>query len=167
MIQRSCHIPVPVAECFDIFTSLGAQEYIYSDALIAPIVKVDRPGGNSFTEIGDIQHITFKGGATIQEELLAFIPGRQFVYKGTGFKQPLLNWLDHAKGSFEFDKEGEGTTVTWRYNFYLADSIGLAAKQAVFKAVIVSFIWDRMMTRTLSNLTQIITLRAMQLGKKS
>ncbi|HEY1059519.1 MAG TPA: SRPBCC family protein [Limnobacter sp.] len=164
-IQRTCHVPVPVADCFAIFTRLGAQEYIHHDAVIAPIVQVDRAPGQSFTEIGDVQHITFKGGYTIREELLAFVPNRQFVYKGTGFSQPMLNWLDHAKGSFEFEKNGDGTDITWRYNFYLREGLGATVKRGVFNTLIVNVIWNRMMTKTLSNLTQIITLRAMQPGR--
>ncbi|HEX4856025.1 MAG TPA: SRPBCC family protein [Limnobacter sp.] len=167
MIQHSCRIPVALQDCFYLYTRLKPQEYIHSDALIAPITGVEMIKGHSFNEVGDIQQITFKGGAVIQEEVLAFVPNRQFVYRGTGFSQPLLNWLDHAKGSFEFEKDGDGTLVTWRYLFYLKPGFGLAARQAVFKKVIVDFIWQRMMTKTLANLTQIITLRAMQVQRKA
>ena len=123
--------------------------------------------GQAFNEVGDVQRITFKGGAVIDEELLAFVPNRQFVYRGTGFSQPMLSWLDHAKGSFEFEKDGEeATLVTWRYLFYLKPGLATAAKRMVFKATMVDLIWNRMMTKTLVNLTQIITLRALQAGKK-
>lgn len=164
-IQRSCHIPVNVSDCFSAFIGLNPQEYIHHDAIIAPITAIDRPGGHSFTEIGDEQFIDFKGGFRIREELLAFVRDRQFVYRGTGFTQPLLTWLDHAKGSFEFEAEGEGTRLTWRYTFYLKGALGNAVRRAVFNTVIVNFIWNRMMTRTLSNLTQIITLRTLNTGR--
>lgn len=167
MIQHSCRIPVNLADCFALYTRLRPNEYIHSDALIAPITHIEMIQGKSFNEVGDIQQITFKGGAKIQEEVLAFIPNRQFVYRGTGFTQPLLNWLDHAKGSFEFEKDGDGTVVTWRYLFYLRPGMGMAVKQAVFKTIIVDFIWQRMMSKTLVNLTQIITLRALQADRKS
>ncbi|KYP12756.1 MAG: hypothetical protein A0129_01185, partial [Limnobacter sp. CACIAM 66H1] len=124
MIQRSCRIPVPLADCFALYTRLKPDEYIHSDALIAPITRIEMIQGKSFNEVGDIQRITFKGGAVIDEEVLAFIPNRQFVYKGTGFSQPLLNWLDHAKGSFEFEKDGDGTVVTWRYHFLFKTRLG-------------------------------------------
>jgi hypothetical protein len=166
MIQRSCRIPVPVPECFALYTHLKVDEYIHSDAVIAPIIHIEMIQGKSFNEVGDIQRITFKGGAVIDEEVLAFVPNRQFVYRGTGFSQPLLNWLDHSKGSFEFEKDGDGTLVTWRYLFYLKPGLGFGPKRLVFKAVIVDLIWHRMMTKTLINLTQIITLRALQAGKK-
>ncbi|HEX4844050.1 MAG TPA: SRPBCC family protein [Limnobacter sp.] len=165
MIQRSCRIPVPLSECFNAFTRLQAQEYIHSDAVIAPITNIEMIRGKTFREVGDVQRITFKGGAVIEEELLAFVPNRQFVYRGTGFSQPLLNWLDHAKGSFEFEPQGEETVLTWRYLFYLKDGVGTAAKRAVFNTVVVKLIWHRMMTKTLSNLTQIITLRTLNSGK--
>lgn len=167
MIQRSCRIAVPLADCFAFYASLKADEYIHSDALIAPITHIEMIQGKSFNEVGDIQRITFKGGAVIDEEVLVFIPNRQFVYKGTGFTQPLLNWLDHAKGSFEFEKDGDGTLVTWRYLFYLKTGLGSGPKRIAFKALAVDLIWHRMMTKSLVNLTQIITLRAMQTGKKS
>ncbi|MCR2745664.1 hypothetical protein [Limnobacter parvus] len=167
MIQHSCRIPVRLADCFALYTRLKANEYIHSDAVIAPITNIEMIQGKSFNEVGDIQRITFKGGAIIDEEVLAFVPNRQFVYKGTGFSQPLLNWLDHAKGSFEFEKDGDGTLVTWRYLFYLKTGLGHTPKRIVFKALVVDLIWHRMMTKTLVNLTQIITLRAMQTGKKS
>lgn len=167
MIQRSCRIPVPLAECFASYTRLKADEYIHSDAVIAPITQIEMIQGKSFNDVGDIQRITFKGGAVIHEEVLAFIPNRQFVYKGTGFTQPLLSWLDHAKGSFEFEKDGDGTLVTWRYLFYLKPGLGIAPKRIAFKALMVDLIWHRMMSKTLVNLTQIITLRALQTGKKS
>lgn len=168
MIQRSCRIPVPLADCFALYARLRANEYIHSDALIAPITNIEMIQGKSFNEVGDVQRITFKGGAVIDEELLAFVPNRQFVYRGTGFSQPMLSWLDHAKGSFEFEKDGEeATLVTWRYLFYLKPGLATAAKRMVFKATMVDLIWNRMMTKTLANLTQIITLRAMQPGRKS
>jgi hypothetical protein len=165
MIQRSCRIPVSLTDCFAIYSRLKADEYIHSDALIAPITHIEMIRGSTFSEVGDIQRITFKGGAVIDEEVLASVPNRQFVYKGTGFSQPLLNWLDHAKGSFEFESDGEGTLVTWRYLFYLRPSLGITAKRAVFQALVVDLIWHRMMTKTLVNLTQIVTLRALQNGK--
>lgn len=165
MIQRSCRIPVPLADCFDWYTRLKADEYIHSDAVIAPITHIEMIRGKSFNEVGDVQRITFKGGAVIEEELLAFVRNRQFVYKGTGFTQPMLNWLDHAKGSFEFEADGDGTLVTWRYLFYLKAGFGAAAKRVVFKATMVDLIWNRMMTKTLVNLTQIITLRALNSGR--
>lgn len=167
MIQRSSRIPVPLADCFALYASLKADEYIHSDAIIAPIIRIEMIQGKSFNEVGDIQRITFKGGAVIDEEVLAFVPNRQFVYKGTGFSQPMLSWLDHAKGSFEFEKDGDGTLVTWRYLFYLKPGLTSTAKRFVFKAMVVDLIWHRMMTKTLVNLTQIITLRALQTGKKS
>lgn len=166
MIQRSCRIPVPLADCFALYTRLKADEYIHSDAIIEPITRIERIRGNAFNEVGDIQRITFKGGAVIDEEVLAFVPNRQFVYKGTGFSQPMLSWLDHAKGSFEFEKDGDGTVVTWRYLFYLKPGLASGAKRFVFKAIVVDLIWHRMMTKTLVNLTQIITLRALHTGKK-
>lgn len=164
MIQRSCRIPVPLTDCFAIYSRLKADEYIHSDAVIAPITNIEMIRGKAFNEVGDIQRITFKGGAVIDEEVLAFVPNRQFVYKGTGFSQPLLNWLDHAKGSFEFEKDGDGTLVTWRYLFYLNPGLGFVPKRTIFKVVVVDLIWHRMMTKTLVNLTQIITLRALQNG---
>ena len=167
MIQRSCRIPVPLADCFAYYIRLRPDEYIHSDALIAPITKIEMLQGTSFNEVGDIQRITFKGGAVIEEELLACVPNRQFVYKGTGFSQPLLNWLDHAKGSFEFEKYGDGTLVTWRYLFYLKPGFANFAKRTVFKTLMIDLIWHRMMSKTLVNLTQIITLRALQAGRKS
>ena len=60
----------------------------------------------------------------------------------------------------------DGTLVTWRYLFYLKPGLGIGPKRLVFKAVVVDLIWNRMMTKTLVNLTQIITLRALQAGKK-
>ena len=164
MIQRSCRIPVPLNDCFAIYSRLKADEYIHSDALIAPITRIEMIRGKAFNEVGDIQRITFKGGAVIDEEVLAYVPNRQFVYKGTGFSQPLLSWLDHAKGSFEFEKDSDGTLVTWRYLFYLNPGLGMLPKRTIFKAVMVDLIWHRMMTKTLVNLTQIITLRALQNG---
>ena len=166
MIQRSCRIHVPLADCFALYTRLKANEYIHSDAIIAPITRIEMIQGESFNEVGDVQRITFKGGAVIDEEVLAFVPNRQFVYKGTGFSQPMLSWLDHAKGSFEFEKDGDGTVVTWRYLFYLKPGLASGAKRFVFKAMVVDLIWHRMMTKTLVNLTQIITLRALHTGKK-
>lgn len=148
------------------YTRLKPNEYIHSDAVIAPITRIEMIQGKSFNEVGDIQRITFKGGAVIEEEVLAFIPNRQFVYRGTGFTQPMLRWLDHAKGSFEFEKDGEGTLVTWRYFFYLKSGFGIGPKRLAFKALMVDLIWHRMMSKTLVNLTQIITLRAIQTGKK-
>ena len=168
MIQRSCRIPVPLADCFALYMRLRANEYIHSDAVIAPITNIEMIQGTSFNEVGDIQRITFKGGAVIDEELLAVLPNRQFVYRGVGFNQPMLSWLDHAKGSFEFEKDGDDATlVTWRYLFYLKPGLATALKRIGFKAVMVDLIWNRMMTKTLLNLTQIITLRAMHSGKKS
>lgn len=166
-IQRSCRIPVNRDLCFAQYLQLDPREYIHSDLVIEPIVQVDRPQGTTFRQIGDTQKIQFKSGAQITEEVLACLPGRQFVYRGTGFTQPLLNWLDHAKGSFEFEDDGEGATlVTWRYTFYLRDSIGLTAKRAAFQALVMNVIWQRMMSKTLANLTQIITLRALNNGAK-
>lgn len=167
MIQRSCQIPVPVSDCFAIFSRLKPNEFIHSDLVIEPIIKIDRFGGNQFTEVGDVQRITFKSGASIEEELLAFIPGRQFVYRGTGFTQPLLSWLDHAKGSFEFEGLGDETRVTWRYTFYLRDGLGQTAKRAVFNALVVNGLWNRLMNKTLVNLKQIVTLRALKPARKT
>ena len=65
MIQRSCRIPVPLADCFALYTRLKPNEYIHSDALIAPITQVEMIQGTSFNEIGDVQRITFKGGAEV------------------------------------------------------------------------------------------------------
>lgn len=167
MIQRSCKIPVPLTACFNAFTRLKANEYIHSDAVIAPITNIEMIRGAAFREVGDIQRITFKGGAVIEEELLAVVANRQFVYRGTGFTQPLLSWLDHAKGSFEFEAQGDETLVTWRYLFYLREDVAYTAKRMVFKAVVVNVIWHRMMSKTLSNLTKIITLRTLKPGKKA
>jgi hypothetical protein len=68
--------------------------------------------------------------------------------------------------TFEFERDGDGTLVTWRYLFYLKPGLGIGPKRLVFKAAVVDLIWNRMMTKTLVNLTQIITLRALQAGKR-
>lgn len=159
-IQHSCRVPVPIELCFKTFVGLHPKDFLHHDKLIARVVRVDVLKGKRFDHVGAVQEISFKDGAVIQEELMAFIPNKQIVYRGTGFTQPLVSWADHVKASFEFSKEGEETVITWRYNFFLKSSpLGLLRKP-VFKRIVVDFIWNRMMTNTLANLVKVITLRA-------
>ncbi|GLR26895.1 MULTISPECIES: SRPBCC family protein [Limnobacter] len=161
-IQKTCRVPVPIATCFKLFLTLKPHEYIHSDKLIAPIVSVEMLSGEAFDHVGARQKITFKDGAVIEEELLAVEPNRQFLYRGVGFSQPVVNFIDHAKGSFEFEKLGDETIITWRYVFHLKPKFSGFLPKMLFKTSVMDLVWSRMMSKTLTNLTQILTLRAIQ-----
>lgn len=159
-IQRSCRIPVRLETCFSLFVKLDPKDFLHSDKMIAPIRHIDVIKGGTFDHVGAVQVITFKDGVEITEELLAFVENRQIVYKGTGFTQPLVNWVEYVNGAFEFEKLGEQTILTWKYNFFLKPSPLNVIRKPVFQAIVVSGLWNRLMTKTLQNLVKVITLRA-------
>lgn len=159
-IEHVCNVPISVQKCFKTFVRLNPKDFLYHDAVIAPVKQIELIKGDAFDHEGAVQRLRFKDGAVIEEEILSFIPNQQIVYRGIGFTQPLVKWASHVQASFEFSKDGEGTQITWRYNFYLKDSVFKFARKPVFKKVVVDLIWSRMMRGTLANLVQIMTLRS-------
>ncbi|MDX1669162.1 MAG: hypothetical protein R3194_07080 [Limnobacter sp.] len=148
-----------MTRCFRIFTQLNPKDYLFHDAIVAPVVQVEMVKGEAFDHEGAVQRLRFKDGAVIEEEILRFIRNQQLVYRGVGFTQPLVKWASHVQASFEFTKKGEETEITWRYNFFLKQSPLNVIRKPVFKKVVVGFVWSRMMRGTLGNLVQIMTLR--------
>ena len=159
-IQRSCRIPVRLEACFKTFVNLDPKDFLHHDKVIAPIKKIDMVKGEAFDHVGAVQKIAFADGAVITEELLSWIDNRQIVYRGTGFSQPLVSWTDHAQASFEFERMGEQTLFTWRYNFFLKPHPLNLVRKAVFETVVVRGIWNYMMGKTLTNVVKVVTLRA-------
>ncbi|MDH4394116.1 MAG: hypothetical protein QE278_00425 [Limnobacter sp.] len=159
-IQRSCRIPVRLETCFKTFVNLDPKDFLHHDKVIAPIRHIDMVRGEKFDHVGAVQAITFKDGVEITEELMAFVENRQIVYKGTGFTQPLVNWVEYVNGAFEFERLGEQTVFTWKYNFYLKPSPLNVIRKPIFQAIVVNVLWNRLMTKTLKNLVKVITLRA-------
>lgn len=159
-IQHQVRIPVRLETAFKVFTKLDPKDFLHSDKLIAPIKRITMLKGEAFDHQGAMQSIEFADGAVITEELLAWVDNRQILYRGTGFSQPLVNWTEYAQASFEFERLGEQTQFTWRYNFYLKPNPLNAVRKLVFETVVVKGIWSYMMTRTLKNVVKVVTLRA-------
>lgn len=159
-IQHSCRVPIPVEKCFATFLKLNPKDFLHHDKLIARLKKIEMVKGDAFDEEGAVQDLTFADGAVIRETLVALVDNQQIVYEGRGFSQPMVNWVDFVRASFEFEPKEGGTQFTWRYNFFLKPSFLTPLKKPLFQAVVVNFIWQRMMTHTLANLVKVLTLRA-------
>ena len=158
-ITEQYRIGADPRRCFDIFTALRPEEFLHSDALIAAVESSHVPGGGSFNRVGTMQNIRFTDGAVIEETLTEWIDGRKMGYQGRGFSQPIVGWAEKADASFEFIEDRGETLIVWNYAFTLRDGPFMGIRAAIFENVFLRVVYSRFMSKTLRNLSKIITLR--------
>ena len=153
------NIPCPVHDSFNIFKRLDPADFLHHDALIARVTAIKQLTDGEWDHAGAVQEIHFADGSRIQETLLSITEGRSIAYQGKGFSQPIVSWADYAQAQFEFLADGEGTRLNWHYDFFLKDSPLGVVQSRIFETLFLNVIYKRFMTKTLSNLRKIITLR--------
>lgn len=83
-------------------------------------------------EDGATRRVVLKDGGELLERFEVMEPDRRFVYRADGFAAPLRWWCDSARGEWGFEPAGDGTEVTWLYQFQVTN---LFASWAVRMAV--------------------------------
>lgn len=158
-ITEQYRVSADARRCFEIFTSLRPEEFLHSDALIAAVESSHVPGGGQFNAVGTMQNIRFTDGAVIEETLTEWVDGRKMGYRGRGFTQPIVGWAECADASFEFLDDRGSTLIVWNYAFTLRDGPLMGFRTSVFENIFLRLVYRRFMTKTLRNLSKIITLR--------
>ncbi len=92
---------------------------------LLPGVRAVSGQRDAWSAEGQMRVLTLTDGATAEETLLALEPGG-YRYRIAGFTGPFARLASHAEARFEAAPRGEGTRLSWTYEFHPKGAVSAA-----------------------------------------
>lgn len=109
----------------------------------------------SYDFVGAKRKVLFQGGNHAEESLLSINKPLNYSYEVTHFSNFLERLSGDAYGQLWFDREGEGTRITWEYTFHyknFLDRIGLS--------LFLSLVYLKFLKQSLTNAKAILEAKS-------
>jgi hypothetical protein len=135
---------VEVTDLFDAVVAEDVLPHVLHTHLFIPGVAATSDLSGPWDTPGSTRTVHLTNGATATERLDAFERPDLFSYTVSDFTGPFGRIVDHAVGSWRFDRDGAGSRFTWTYRFIPRPRCGPLV------AVIVRTAWAGYMQRAAS-----------------
>lgn len=80
---------------------------------------------------GARRRVVLRDGHEVLERFEVTEPDRRLVYEASNFAAPLRWWCESARGEWTFEHRGDGTEVSWLYQFKVGNPFAAWAVRAV------------------------------------
>ena len=107
-------VPGTVREVRAFFDSNPITDYLMPTDAIPAITGITYLSGD-WPEVGAVRQVQLAGGFTVHERVLINRQD-QFTYQIWDITAPAGRYIDHIKGEFRYEQNGDTVDVTWDYN---------------------------------------------------